>query len=186
MIYLYYVLIALGAFILGGGLVLLCRYLFAKRRIADKLAAKDPELVELVVAAGEAFHEYAKNHVVTRKEIAEATRAMDNPDIKVVERLHQPQLPMSLRVKDKTYAMLHGTDGGVMMTVKISDEYANMLGAKYHGVSKASFPCGLNWYYIPVDNTFSRDSVFEILYAAAEFTSQKREPAPRKRKVASG
>jgi len=117
---------------------------------------------------------YSANFFVTRKEIAEDTRNIGDPDITVVERPKQPQLPASLKYRGKTYAMLHGTDDGLLMIVKIPDEYAELLGRTHPNICRANFPHGANWYYIPIDGAFwNKDSVYSVLTSARRFVAAK-------------
>jgi len=112
--------------------------------------------------------------LITRKEIAEDTKALNNVNITVIERDKNPQMPMSLKYKDKTYAMLYGTDIGVIMIVRISEAYANVLSFKHPEICRAKFPKGANWYYIPVDGAFAnKDAVYSVLYRAIEFVEEK-------------
>jgi len=114
--------------------------------------------------------EHVKDFSITRKEIADDVREIENPDIAVVERLKQPQLPMSLKYKNKTYAMLYGTDEGVLMTVKISDDYAEELAETHSEICRACFPNGPNWYHIPIDGAFrDKESVYRVLTSARTF-----------------
>jgi len=109
---------------------------------------------------------------ITRREIAEDTRNLRNPDITVEERPDQPQLPTTLRYKGRTYAMLYGTDKGVLMTVRITDSCADKLSGKYPGIKPARFPKGPNWYRIPIEGAFSdKEEIYRILFEARVFLS---------------
>jgi len=110
---------------------------------------------------------------ITRKEIADYILTLNNPDITIVERPRQPQLPMSLKYKGKTFAMLHGTDEGVLMIVRLSDDDAETLAPAHPEVCRASFPKGPNWYCVPVDGTFSdKESVCTVLANAYSFVKK--------------
>ncbi|MCL2751345.1 MAG: MmcQ/YjbR family DNA-binding protein [Firmicutes bacterium] len=110
------------------------------------------------------------NGFITRQEIAEYTRALNIPDITVIERPHHPLSPTTLKYKNKAYAMLYGTDKGVLMTVKITDGYADELMRRYPEVCRAGFPKTPNWYRIPVGYMFkSKDEVYRILFEARDF-----------------
>jgi len=107
---------------------------------------------------------------ITRREIADDTLKLNDPNITVKERPDEPQLPMSLNYKGFTYAMLHGTEAGVVMIVKIADAYAAQLALRHPEICRARFPRGPNWYYLPIDYTFrDKESVYEILGAARAF-----------------
>jgi predicted DNA-binding protein (MmcQ/YjbR family) len=108
----------------------------------------------------------------SRKRIIEEVLRIDNVNITIKIRNDQPELPASLNYMKRTFAMLHGTDHGVVMIVKISDHCAHEL-SKYHPhVRKSLFPRGANWYYIPIDDSFeTEDEVFNILYKAMNFIS---------------
>jgi len=113
---------------------------------------------------------------MTRREIADALRAKGDPDIKIVERPDQPQLPMSLKYKTKTFAMLHGTDSGVLMIVRIWDDYARQLLAVHPKLRRAHFPRGRNWYYVPIDGTFqNKEAVYRVLSNAETFVKSNRK-----------
>jgi len=118
---------------------------------------------------------------ITRREIAENTRELNDPDISVKEYPLKPQLPTILKCKGRTYAMLYGTDKGVHMTVRIPDYYANDLGYKYRGVRQADFPHAPNWYCIPVEGAFKdKEEVYRILFEARIFLN-----LPKNEKVKS-
>ncbi|MCL2798526.1 MAG: hypothetical protein FWD58_10865 [Firmicutes bacterium] len=111
---------------------------------------------------------------VTRKEIADDILKLNHPYINVSERFDQPQLPMSLKLKKSTYAMLYGMDGGVLMVVKLAEDYADLLSKKHPEICRVSFPHGANWYSLPVDGAFGdRKQVLAVLGAAAEFVGAK-------------
>jgi len=118
---------------------------------------------------------------ITRKAIADHMRALENPDIQVIERAAQPQLPTSLRYKEKTFAMLHGTDQGVLILAKIPSGYASELTCKHPGVDRARFPNGTDWYSIPVDSAFdTHESVYAVLEKAQEFAQTAGRDSCRK------
>jgi len=113
--------------------------------------------------------DYYSDFTITRKEIVDDTRAIGNPDIVILEK-EQPQMPVSLKYKGKTYAILYGTDKGVMMVVKLTDSYADKLAAKHPQIRRAKFPAGANWYYVPVDGAFdSKDAVYSVLNVSYGF-----------------
>jgi len=117
--------------------------------------------------------DYYSDFKITRKEIVEDTRAIDNPDIAILEHA-EPQMPVSLKRKGKTYAILYGTDRGVMMVIKLMDSYADKLAAKHPQIRRAKFPAGANWYYVPVDGAFeNKESVYTVLNAAYGFVLVK-------------
>jgi len=112
--------------------------------------------------------------LITRQEIATEMRRLENPDIEVIERPQQPQLPWSLKFKGKTYAMLHGTEAGVLMIVRIANEYADLLIYKHPELCRAKFPKGANWYQLPIDGAFAnKDAVYRVLNAARGFVERK-------------
>ena len=117
--------------------------------------------------------DYYSDFTITRKEIIEDTRSLGNPDIGIFERA-EPQMPASLKHKGKTYAILYGTDRGVMMVVKLSDAYADKLSVKHPQIRRAKFPAGANWYYVPVDGAFeSKDAVYAVLNVSYGFVLVK-------------
>jgi len=119
------------------------------------------------LAALEKFKsEHYTEFYITRREMVADTLALNNTDIKVLERV-EPQMPVSLKYKDKTYAILYGTDRGVMMVVKLSDVFADKLAVKHPEIRRAKFPAGANWYYVPVDGAFdSKEAVYTVLNAS--------------------
>jgi len=118
--------------------------------------------------------DYYSDFMITRKEIVEDTKALGIASITVVERGKEPHLPVSLKFKDKTYAMLYGTDKGVMMIAKLSDAYADKLAVRHPRVCRVKFPAGPNWYYVPVDGAFDgKESVYAVLNAAYAFVLAK-------------
>jgi len=137
--------------------------------LAEKRAADAERKYRLVLEGFKTKH-YKQNLVVTRKEIAADIIALGNPDLTVSERPQQPQLPMSLKYKGKTYAMLFGTDAGVLMIVRIDDVYADILSIKHPEICRSKFPKGRNWYFIPVDGAFkNKEEVYRVLEHAREF-----------------
>ena len=111
---------------------------------------------------------------ITRQEIAENTRKLENPDITVAEYSDQPQLPTTLKYKGKTYTMLYGTDKGVLMIVRIADSYADELAGKYPVIRRASFPNAPNWYCFPLEGTLeNKEEVYRILFRARTFLNPK-------------
>ena len=125
--------------------------------------------------------EYYSNFIITRREIAADIRAMDDPNITVVERYKQPQLPVSIKYKGKAFAMLHGTDMGIIMTVKLDSEYADNLTKKHPELVRARFPKGPSWYLLPIDGAFAdKESVYRVLMAARAFT-EAQDNVPKSR-----
>jgi len=149
--------------------------------LASDMHTAETEQAVIEGEAAEALGRVEKKFLITRKEIADHIRSIENPDITVVERHEQPQLPMSLKFKGKTFAMLYGTDEGVLITARIPCEYTEKLVRTYPEICLARFPNGPNWYYIPVDSTFSdKESVYSVLTNALVFvetiTAEKKMP----------
>jgi len=118
-------------------------------------------------------NEYFTTFSISRREIAADIRALGNPDIAVIERPNKPQQPMSLKYKDTTYAMLYGIEKGVLMTIRLSDKYAEELTHINPEVRRASFPKGPNWYNVPVDGAFrDKESVYEVLTNSLLFVAK--------------
>ena len=114
-------------------------------------------------------NDYYTDFAITRREIIADTRAIGNEDIVVLERV-EPQMPVSLKYKGKTYAILYGTDRGVMMVVKLSDGFADKLAVKHPEIRRAKFPAGANWYYVPVDGAFDgKEAVYTVLNASYRY-----------------
>jgi len=113
---------------------------------------------------------YYSPFLITRKEIAEKISAQNDPNTEVVLRPKNPQLPMSLKQKGKTYSMLHGTDEGVIMVVRIPSDFADELSKSHPEICRASFPAGANWYHVPIDGAFSdKASVYRLLETSKNF-----------------
>ena len=109
---------------------------------------------------------------ITRKEIVDYVQSKDPENIsaKIPE---GPQHLYSLKWKKATFAMLHGTDKGVLMIVLLNEQTQQELGKK-HNVQRAKFPRGENWYTIPIDNTFTtKEQVFAIIQLAIDFVKLK-------------
>jgi len=107
---------------------------------------------------------------MTREEIVERTRALKNENLVAIEK-DEPQFPYSLKWKTKTFALLYGTDKGVLMIIRIPEDYAAKLG-KVHEVTPAKFPKGRFWQVIPLGKTFKdKTEVYDILDKAREFVS---------------
>ena len=136
---------------------------------------KEKELLpETEPARAEAAEKSKAGFSITRREIADDARRIGDPGISVIERPSQPQLPMSLKHRDKTYAMLHGTENGVMMIVRIADQYAGELAKIHPEICRARFPRGANWYCVPIGGVFKdKESVYQVLDAARGFVAQK-------------
>jgi len=112
------------------------------------------------------------NFLITRRKIAEDFKNVGNPDIKILERPENPQLPMTLKYKGKTFALLHGTDSGVLMIARLAEDYATELIYKHPALAirRATFPKGPNWYSVPVEGVFrDKDSVYDVLTNALAF-----------------
>ena len=106
---------------------------------------------------------------ITRNEIAEYIRNLENQDLAVVEKIDNPQFPYSLKWKIKTFALLYAVDNGVLMVVRVPVDYVEILKRKYN-VKPSTFPKGRNWFAITVDNRFeTKQEVFDILNNAAEY-----------------
>jgi len=110
---------------------------------------------------------------ITRREVVDRIRGIDDPDVEVIERPARPWLPTSLRCGGKTYAMLYSTGKGVAMVVRIPDGYAAEFIKIRPETRRARFPRGANWYYIPAFGALgNRKPVYHTLEAARAFVSQ--------------
>jgi len=124
---------------------------------------------------------------LTRREIMDYTGKDDNPDITVIDRPMEPQLPVSLKYKDKTYAMMYGTEVGIFMIIKLDNAYAKELIAMHSGVTKAKFPAGPNWYSVPLSGIFNtKEKAYALLERSLKFVQEYKAKAkattPRKKK----
>lgn len=59
-------------------------------------------------------------------------------------------------------------DGSVLMLVKTNDKHYKKLKAEHKNVSKSKFPksSANNWYAVPVDDTFTKDQILEVISEA--------------------
>jgi len=142
--------------------------------IEEEYATNTAEVEKLALAAEQnylaALEKFKAEHYtefsITCKEIIADTLALSDKNITLLERA-EPQMPVSLKYKNKTYAILYGTDRGVMMVVKLSDIFADRLAVRHPEIRRAKFPAGANWYYIPVDGAFDgKESVYKVLNAS--------------------
>ena len=109
---------------------------------------------------------------ITRKQIIDFAQSQD-PDHISARVPEGPQHLYTIRWKAATLAMLHGTDKGVLMIVRISDKDKEAL-AKVHNVQVAKFPRGENWFTVPIDCSFtSKEQVFAIVLKAIEFVKER-------------
>jgi len=146
----------------------------SKRKKADEAVNAEPKVAPRLLlppSGGETV-----TFFITRREIAEDTRGLGNPDLTIKEYPYQPQLPTILKCKDRTYAMLYATDRGVLIIARLTDAYAEELICKYPGVRRASFPRGANWYCVPVEKAFTdKEEVYRILFEARAFLNLRAE-----------
>ncbi|MCL2556240.1 MAG: hypothetical protein FWE03_04395 [Firmicutes bacterium] len=123
---------------------------------------------------------YAMIFPLTRIEIADETKRANISGVEVVERYDKPAAPTSLKINGKTYAMLHGTDMGISMTVKIPDAYAHELCRKHKRVQTAKFPKGANWYHVPIDESFeTKEQVYRILNNSMQYIANMPKSEPK-------
>jgi len=171
--YFLYGLIAFAAFMLGFGLIWpLIRFLEAK------YGRKDSVQTTTVIAAAPPAEPKEKpcecESVITRQEIVDEAYASGGAEISTVlhpEQLHQP---VSLKWHGKTYAMLYGTDHGIILIIKLADDYAAHLKTVHPEICRAHFPTAANWYYIHVDKSFhSKDCIFKVIHNARDFVASK-------------
>jgi hypothetical protein len=77
--------------------------------------------------------------------------------------------PTSLKYFGNTFAMLHVTDRGISMTVKIPENHKPEFKRR-HKAYQPNFPKGPYWYYVPVGDSFkSKEEVYDILNNALSF-----------------
>jgi len=157
----------------------------AQARQAEIEKQATANMAEITAAAEEAEKQYrallatyeaglkSGNYVefmLTRKEIAQETQKRGGEAVTIVERA-DAQLPMSLKYGPKTFAMLYGTDAGIVMTARISDGYAAELFETHPAIRPAKFP--RRWYQIIIDGTFKdKESVFAVLTEAANYVKE--------------
>ena len=118
-------------------------------------------------------------HIYSRAEMIEDTLALNDENITVSQRPDQPQLPVSLKYKKKTYAMLYASDGGILIIARLPQTFADMVMRVHPATKKAVFPKGPYWFSIPIDETFqSKAEIHEILDSARGFIQNPPPPVP--------
>ena len=112
---------------------------------------------------------------ITRKEIAQRTRELNNKNITVIER-PAVQIPMSLKWKKHTYAMIYAADDGLLAILALDKKYAEKLAVTHCDLHSPRFPKGQNWYALTINaQTFdSKASVYSVLDEALTFISNSR------------
>ena len=129
-------------------------------------------LCEGQVGGGVASQPPAK-FVITRQDIVNWTRTLGDTDITVSEKTDDPQMPHSLRWKNKTFSLAYGTDAGVLLIARIPDTYAAEL-SKVHKVTRSKFPKGPCWWAIPIVCTWkSKEAVLEVLNTSVNYVRAK-------------
>ncbi|GHU99942.1 hypothetical protein FACS1894211_06250 [Clostridia bacterium] len=176
MIALYIVLgVAAGVVFMGNVYAFTCIVAHRKRKenAPGRPVPPQPVLDPPSVPPADANRE--QRFLLTRKEIADEIRRTE-PAVGVVEHPDNPILPISLKIRSRTFAMLYAADdGGVSMIVRITDSYADGLARSHPGIRRATWPKGPNWYFISIDDTFSdADDVFNILTLARNLVAGKR------------
>jgi len=169
--YLLYGLIAFAAFMLGFSIM------WPLVRFLERRLSKDKEPVvqhESVMQEPQAVvkEECSCKSFLTRHDIVDEARKSGGFDISVVEHPEQLHQPVLLKWHGKTYSMLYGTDLGVIIIIKLANEYAEALRATYPDICRAHFPTESHWYYLPVNGAFpDKESVFEIIHASRDFVA---------------
>lgn len=171
-----YILIGVDFLLLVTFIVSVCMMFRRRKKAAEEL---DPNRNVLSNEEKMIRAVRSENRMITRKEIAANTRAMNDNNISVLEHPENPQLPMSLKWKTKTYAMIYGIEDGLLLIVRISVDYANEIDRAHINIQRAKFPKGANWFDITVDDKFcDRVKVNEILTNARMFVQTKPVPKP--------
>ena len=174
--YFLYGLIAFAAFMLGFGIVWpLIRWL------EGKYGGKDERTIVVAPVPAEPAPALPAEQpcggcasIITRQEIVDEAYESGGAEISTVvhpEQLHQP---VSLKWHNKTYAMLYGTDCGIVMIIKLSNDYAAHLKTVHPAICRAHFPTAENWYYVHVDKEFhSKECVYKVIHSARDFVASK-------------
>lgn len=112
---------------------------------------------------------------ITRREIAERTRALGNRNITVSEYSMESQIPMSLKWKSNTYAMLYADDLGLLAILALDKEFAKELSKTHPDIHHPKFPKGAYWYALKInDKTFDTvEDVYKLLDIARAFIEFK-------------
>jgi len=167
-----YILIAIGAFAGAFVLAWLVFGVFIK-------GGKNSQSREYVREYATALNEQPApkgitQFTVTRQNIVDWTRSMGDIDITVREKIDDPQMPHSLRWKNKTFALAYGTDAGVLLIARIPDDYVAVL-SKSHRIDRSKFPKGPYWWTIPINQTWtSKEMVMELLKKSVRYVSEKK------------
>jgi len=168
--YFLYGLIAFAAFMLGFGIIWpLVRFL--ERRFSKEPVVQNVTVAAAPVAAAE--KPCGCVSIITRQEIMDEAYASGGSEISTVEHPEQLHQPISLKWNGKTYVMLYGTDCGIIMIIKLPDDYAANLKSLHPAICRAHFPTAENWYYVHVDKEFhSKDCVFKVIHMARDFVAK--------------
>jgi len=127
------------------------------------------------------------NFIITRPEIVNDWLNSGDEELTILDRFKNPRQPSSFKVKDKTFAMIYGTDMGLLMITQIPVELAHELSRRHPEIARASFPVGKNWYQLPIDGAFpSKQAVYDVMVASREFVKNKKPGKPRYAKKEDG
>jgi len=112
---------------------------------------------------------------LTRKEVGERYASLGNPNIVVSQYRMESQIPMSLKWKTNTFALMYADDEGLLAVVALSEDQAKELAATNPDIHRPKFPKGQNWFAFKVNHkTFeSTDAVYKVLDMACEFVEEK-------------
>jgi len=116
----------------------------------------------------------------SRLEIINDVTKLPDENISVKVRKDAPQLPATLKYKNKGYAMLYAADEGMLVIAKLPKDFANTVAYSHPATNRAVFPKGAHWFSVPIDSTFKdKAEIHEILNTAREFVAN---PPPRAKK----
>jgi len=169
-----YILIGLGAFVIVFVLTWLLFGSFIKRKDNPQPGQTDMELIkEYVSSLRKEQPSTPTRFAITRQDIVDWIKTLEETDITVHKRTQDPQMPHSFRWNGKTFALTYGTDVGVLLIVRIQDTYAKEL-SKIHRVDRSTFPKGPCWWAIPLDHTWtSKEMVLELLKTSIAYVKAK-------------
>jgi len=171
-----YILIGLGAFAIVFVVTWLLFGMFGKRKDNPQPGQADMELMLQYVLALQKEQPQTPTKAkfaITRQDIVDWIKTLEETDITVKKRTQDPQMPYSLRWKDKTFALAYGTEVGVLLIVRIQDTYAKDL-AEIHRVDRSTFPKGPSWWAIPLDHTWtSKEMVLNLLESSITYVKTK-------------
>lgn len=106
------------------------------------------------------------------------------PDYVVLRKKEQLNQPYSLKVDNRSYAMIYENRFGLLRcVVKLENNYAKIIAKRHINFHKAKFPIGANWFEFYFDNSFtSKSEVLDIFTQSRLFVRKQKADKTRKEK----